>query len=171
VIWTCWFQGREAAPPIVEHCLRSWERTNPSWQVRCMDSASIPRYLELQGVIDLDRQVLSARSLSDIVRIHLLHEFGGVWADATIFCSKPLDEWLPSAMSDRSSRSVTRDLRPTERVYLAERGAIALASSATKPRRSAGTGAERSRPTPPALLPCLDPAPVTRAGSSTLGRA
>lgn len=35
---------------------------------------------------------------SDIVRLHLLADYGGVWADATCACMRPLDEWLPPYM-------------------------------------------------------------------------
>jgi hypothetical protein len=94
-IWTCWFQGREAAPPLVEKCLRSWERNNPNWEFRCLDATSIEGYVCLKQYIDLNRQAVTAASLSDILRIALLHEFGGVWVDATLFCNRPLDEWLP----------------------------------------------------------------------------
>jgi hypothetical protein len=97
-IWTCWLQGRESAPPLVQICLSSWERNNPGWTVRCLDATSIERYVPLHEHIDLNRQSLTAASLSDVIRIQLLHEFGGVWVDATLFCVRPLDEWLPSVM-------------------------------------------------------------------------
>jgi hypothetical protein len=100
IIWTCWFQGREAAPPLVRKCLRSWERNNPGWQFRCLDATSVERYVPVRQFIDLRRQSLTAASLSDIVRILLLREFGGVWVDATLFCNRPLDEWLPGVMDE-----------------------------------------------------------------------
>lgn len=99
-IWTCWFQGREAAPTLVKKCLSSWERNNPGWNFRCLDATSIERYISLGQYIDLNRQSLTAASLSDIVRILLLREYGGVWVDATLFCSQPLDEWLPGVMEE-----------------------------------------------------------------------
>lgn len=99
-IWTCWFEGREAAPSLVKKCLSSWERNNPGWEFRCLDATTIERYVPLRQYIDLDRQSMTAASLSDIVRILLLHEFGGVWADATLFCNRPLDEWLPGVMEE-----------------------------------------------------------------------
>jgi hypothetical protein len=99
-IWTCWFQGREAAPPLVERCLSSWERNNPGWDFRCLDATSIERYVPVRKYIDLERQSLTAASLSDIVRILLLHEFGGVWVDATLFCHRSLDDWLPGMMDE-----------------------------------------------------------------------
>jgi hypothetical protein len=99
-IWTCWFQGRETAPPIVKKCLSSWERNNPGWEFRCLDATSIERYVGLGQHIDLNRQSLTAPSLSDILRILLLREFGGVWVDATLCCNRPLDEWLTGVMAE-----------------------------------------------------------------------
>jgi hypothetical protein len=99
-IWTCWFQGRENAPPLVKKCMSSWKRNNPGWEFRCLDATSVERYVPLRPQIDLDTQSLTAASLSDIVRIFLLREFGGVWVDATLFCNRPLDEWLPDMMRE-----------------------------------------------------------------------
>jgi len=99
-IWTCWLQGRNSAPPLVKKCFSSWERNNPGWQFRCLDAATIERYVPLRQFIDLEHQTLTAASLSDIVRILLLREFGGVWVDATLLCNRPLDEWLPGVMDE-----------------------------------------------------------------------
>jgi hypothetical protein len=99
-IWTCWLQGRETAPPLVQRCLRSWEEKNPGWTVKCLDATTIERYVPLSQHIDLSTQTLTAASLTDVTRILLLHEFGGVWVDATLFCNQPLDEWLPGAMQE-----------------------------------------------------------------------
>jgi hypothetical protein len=99
-IWTCWFQGRETAPHLVKKCLRSWERNNAGWEFRCLDATSIERYIALGQHIDLSRQSLTAASLSDILRILLLREFGGVWVDATLYCNRSLDEWLPGVMAE-----------------------------------------------------------------------
>jgi hypothetical protein len=100
VIWTCWLQGRENAPPSVEKCLSSWEQRNPGWKFRCLDATSIERYVALKHHVDLGRQTITAASLSDILRMLLLQEFGGVWVDATLLCARPLDEWLPGLMAE-----------------------------------------------------------------------
>jgi len=39
-----------------------------------------------------------AEALSDQIRLELLDRYGGVWADATTICARPLDEWLGEAM-------------------------------------------------------------------------
>lgn len=97
IIWTLWFQGREQAPDVVQRCIASWERLNPGWQVRCLDERTLGRYVDVAQHIDLTRQTVTAASLSDIARMLLLHEYGGVWVDATLLCNRPLDEWLPQA--------------------------------------------------------------------------
>jgi len=77
--------------------LASWEALNPGWEVRCLDATTVGRYVDLGEHIDLQTQTITAASLSDILRLLLLHEYGGVWADATLYCNRPLDEWLPLA--------------------------------------------------------------------------
>lgn len=99
-IWTCWFQGRENAPALVKSCLNSWERHNPNWDLRCLDAVSVQQYVPLSQYIDLDKKTLTAASLSDVLRILLLREFGGLWVDATLFCNRPLDDWLPDVMGE-----------------------------------------------------------------------
>lgn len=97
IIWTCWFQGLGQAPELVRKCLQSWQDRNPGWDFRLLDAGTIARYVDLAAYIDLTRQSITAASLSDILRVLLLHEYGGVWVDATTFCNVPLDDWLPSA--------------------------------------------------------------------------
>ena len=91
IIWSCWLQGREHAPWLVEKCLASWEQRNPGWELRCLDQHSLPRYVDFP---DLGGKRITRTSFSDIARILLLNEFGGVWVDATTFCNMPLARWL-----------------------------------------------------------------------------
>src|SRR5690242_8628796 len=99
-IWTIWFQGRDRAPWLVRRCLDSWERRNPGWNLRCLDATNVERYIPVRENVDLASRRITAASLSDIVRVFLLHEFGGVWVDATTFCNRPLDDWLLGVMDE-----------------------------------------------------------------------
>lgn len=38
---------------------------------------------------------LPVQSFADLLRLRLLRQNGGVWADATLYCVTPLDHWLP----------------------------------------------------------------------------
>lgn len=100
IVWMCWFQGEDRAPEIVRACIRSWRDLNPGWQVRCLDASTALHYAPALAEFDLTSRRVTAASLSDILRISLLHEYGGVWADATLYCRRPLDDWLPFVLGE-----------------------------------------------------------------------
>ena len=100
IIWTCWFQGSANAPELVRKCLLSWKDRNPGWDFRCLDAWTAIRYTPFLANFDLRSRTVTAASLSDILRISLLHEFGGIWVDATLFCNRPIDDWLPQVFGE-----------------------------------------------------------------------
>lgn len=91
-IWLYWQQGWELAPAIPRACLTSWQQRNPEWEVISVDAHSLPNYVQLPK--KHFRHKASASAMSDIVRINLLYQHGGVWVDSTVWCHKPLDHWL-----------------------------------------------------------------------------
>jgi Capsular polysaccharide synthesis protein len=90
-IWTCWLQGEDRAPRLVRRCLSSWPSRNPGWDFRCLDARTLTDYVQLPEVQD---KPLSPASFVDVLRVHLLRDYGGVWVDATVYCHRSLDEWL-----------------------------------------------------------------------------
>jgi hypothetical protein len=97
-VWLLWHQGLAAAPFIVRACVESWIRTNPGWRVVVLDANTLHHYVEL----DIPAEILSSLCLahqSDLIRLQLLARYGGVWADATTFCIRPLDSWIDAACS------------------------------------------------------------------------
>ncbi len=93
-IWVMWLQGLEAAPAVVRACIDSWEQLNPDWELRVLDEQAVRRLAPRLGFGE-EIWRLPAPRIGDVVRVALLREFGGVWADATCLCVRPLDEWLP----------------------------------------------------------------------------
>ncbi len=92
----CWFQGLESAPDLVRRCHESWVVHNPGWRVRMLDARDLSGLgLRDYGAPSLAGQ--SANHIADLVRLDLLAAFGGIWADATCYCMRPLDDWLPEA--------------------------------------------------------------------------
>jgi hypothetical protein len=96
-LWVAWLQGWHVAPPLVLKCLSSWQQHNPEWTIRALALEDIRSLLDLP---DLSGKIITSASFSDLVRIQLLHEYGGVWVDATLLCRLPLDEWLPPLMQE-----------------------------------------------------------------------
>ena len=95
-IWMYWAQGWNEAPELVRKCRSTWQLQNPDWTVISLDDDLIPQYADLFSIIE-DRSIGVAHR-SDILRLQLLHRHGGVWADATTVCLRPLSDWLPLLM-------------------------------------------------------------------------
>lgn len=96
-IWIYWHQGEANAPELVKRCIASWRNRNPGWSVKVLDAASVGQYCDLGDVVDLGRADIPVQMIADLVRLHLLDRHGGVWADATLYCATPLDEWIHEA--------------------------------------------------------------------------
>jgi hypothetical protein len=62
-----------------------------------LDQDNLTTWLDLP-TIDIGRADMTRQALSDILRINLLSEHGGVWVDATCFCCRPLDTWIDDCM-------------------------------------------------------------------------
>ena len=96
-LWIFWDQGWDNAPPLIKKCRDSWIGKNPDWEVIALDALSVPEYVDIGKYSFLKEKYIQA--YSDILRINLLKEHGGVWIDATVYCGKPLNDWLPSLLS------------------------------------------------------------------------
>jgi hypothetical protein len=98
-IWIFWNQGFENAPEVVRICVRSWKIRNPGWRVVELSQENLPEYVDAESLAKL-RGLTNIRmqKFANLLRIYLVGRHGGAWADATCFCCKPLDEWLPDFM-------------------------------------------------------------------------
>lgn len=90
-VFLFWAQGIDSAPDLVKRAVDSWFRLNPTWTIRVLDFGSVPKWADLPAAETFPR----IQSYSDLLRLELLDQYGGVWADATCLCSSPLDRWLP----------------------------------------------------------------------------
>ena len=90
-VWMFWAQGEAAAPLVVRRCIESWRRHNPGWEIRVLDTDMAAALVDTSDV----PAFLPMRCHANMLRLRLLRRFGGVWADATVLCHRPLDGWLP----------------------------------------------------------------------------
>jgi len=77
----------------VKKCVDSWITRNPTWEVVLLDQTNIGDYADL-GMSEITVSALLLPHRADLFRLALLAKHGGVWADATTFCVRPLDDWL-----------------------------------------------------------------------------
>lgn len=87
-----WHQGWHNAPDMIRRCAATWQQHNPAWDIDLLDAATVGEKVKLPSALKTLNLPLPA--LSDVIRICLLKKYGGVWADATLWCVRPLDDWL-----------------------------------------------------------------------------
>lgn len=97
-IFLLWLQGWEKAPWLQQKNLNSWRVNNPNWDVHLIDWNNLSNYIKDIDYIYDDSKDISFQAISDIVRLSLLKNYGGVWADSTLLCMQPLDHWFMDAL-------------------------------------------------------------------------
>lgn len=100
-IWILWMQGMEHAPKLVQKCFDSICRNKPDgFDVVVLSNENLEEYIHLpQYIIEKYAKVyITTAMLSDIIRLELLCTYGGVWIDATVFCSGRIPDYMVSDM-------------------------------------------------------------------------
>jgi hypothetical protein len=93
-IYILWFQGFNNAPKVVKKCLKSWKYYNADWNIIELDNNNLYKYVDISKY-----RHINLTALSDIIRVFLLNNFGGLWVDATTFCNMPLNNWLKKSIN------------------------------------------------------------------------
>ncbi len=91
-LWVFWWQGEEAMPFVVRSCYLRLKRNNPN--LRLLTSENVRDYVALPEVIydKVKAGKISYTHFSDILRLTLLAERGGMWIDATCFNPYPIPD-------------------------------------------------------------------------------
>ncbi len=98
-IWQLWLQGEENMPPIVKICTESVKKYNPERNIILLTKDNLKDYVDLPEYIwdKYEKGVITHTHFSDIVRFYLLYKYGGTWADATIFMSDKMPEYIKNS--------------------------------------------------------------------------
>ena len=88
-VWICWFQGMENAPELVKRCYRSVKENMPDKEIVVLTSENLIEYVDFpKFILDKWKQgIITHTHMTDLLRLELLIKYGGMWIDATVFCS------------------------------------------------------------------------------------
>lgn len=88
-IWMCWWQGLEQAPDIVKKCVSSVRKSASGYEVTVITEENYRDYVQIPQWLEEKYRtgIISRTHFSDILRMSLLAVHGGMWLDATIFCT------------------------------------------------------------------------------------
>lgn len=93
-VWLFWWQGIESAPELVKKCYESVQKNFSGWNIVVIDQKNYKEYLELPISIIKKHEsgIITHTHFSDILRLALLCRYGGVWLDATVYCTGKLNQ-------------------------------------------------------------------------------
>lgn len=93
-IWVFWWQGEENAPDIVRYCIKSIKCNAGSHPVNIVTEENYLQFTDIPKYVIEKMQVgkITLTHFSDILRMNLIANNGGLWLDATIFCSQKMKE-------------------------------------------------------------------------------
>ena len=96
-VWIFWWQGFDNAPEMVRLCKKSVERYIPNEKLVFLDSTNYEHYVDVpQKYVDLlNDKNISITQFSDLLRLNLLYQQGGLWLDATYFLTDNLPSYIP----------------------------------------------------------------------------
>ena len=98
-IFLLWLQGWDKAPWLQREVLESWIINNPDWNVILIDQNNLVHYVKDIDYIYDKNKIITPQAKSDIIRLSLLKNYGGIWADSTLLCMQPLSHWVFDAVS------------------------------------------------------------------------
>ena len=89
IIWWCWLQGKEQAPPVAQVCYNSQQRNLLDYEIKIIDAKNWKEYVELPEYIvkKWEKKQIPLALFSDLLRLQLLIEYGGTWIDSTVLCT------------------------------------------------------------------------------------
>lgn len=108
-IWQFWDTGiNERTPKLVRMCFDSVQRNCGDYNVIVLDKNNIKDYIDLPDFIyDKIGCGFKMAHFSDLLRLYLLNSYGGIWIDATIYLTAPIDSKILGADFFAFQRSST----------------------------------------------------------------
>lgn len=93
-IWVCWWTGEETAPLLVKKCIQSIRANAEEHPVHLITRENYAQFLEIPDYMlkKVAVKQMGLAHLADYIRVKLLANYGGLWLDATIFCSAAVPE-------------------------------------------------------------------------------
>lgn len=97
VIWVMWWQGISNMPPIVKACYDNLKSVS-SQKVVLITKSNYHEWIEIPSYIvrKMNEGFISITHFSDIIRMALLEQYGGLWVDATMYIKCIPEEALHS---------------------------------------------------------------------------
>ena len=89
-IWIFWYDID--IPELVGKCINNIKKLHPEYQVYVLDKETVSDFVDLNVKNLIDKMPVA--NLSDLIRLKLLQQYGGVWMDASIILEKNIKDFF-----------------------------------------------------------------------------
>lgn len=93
IIWVMWWQGFDEIPETIKLCINSLQKNAKGHKIIFLSEFNFSEYIQLPDYIltKISTGLLSITHISDIIRTCILAKYGGLWIDAGLFVTKPIE--------------------------------------------------------------------------------
>ena len=90
-----WLQGEENLPLLARCCYNSLKMNAAPYKITFIDEKNYSDYVDIPQYIfeKFKAGKMKPAHFTDVIRINLLERYGGLWLDATILVTEPLDKY------------------------------------------------------------------------------
>ncbi len=90
-----WLQGEENLPILARCCYNSLKENAGAYKITFIDEKNYSDYVDIPQYIleKFKAGKMKPAHFTDVIRINLLEKYGGLWLDATILVTEPLENY------------------------------------------------------------------------------
>ena len=99
-IWMFWHDSNNLRDPLTEMCYNSWVNNYPDYTVNMVNMQNVRDLLDSDIFDPLVKNIRRARfgktmtSICDLIRVLLIHKYGGIYADVDVLSVRRAPEFL-----------------------------------------------------------------------------
>lgn len=95
-VWMCWWQGENNAPELVKACINSVRKNIGTKKLIVLDEENYKKFIELPYWVEQKKidGVITRTHFSDLCRLYILSNYGGMWLDATFYCCESIEKYF-----------------------------------------------------------------------------
>jgi hypothetical protein len=98
IIHRIWLGDDAPIPPLYEAYWNSWRLKHPGWSMVTWTSSNLVEFVRLLPNRDLLLHAESFAELSDVARVDILREFGGLYVDTDFECMRSFETTIQEAL-------------------------------------------------------------------------
>ena len=99
IIWLYWNDPIDKAPSIVHMCVDLIHKFNTGFSVRLLNEQNYKEFVSDKEVISVMESKLNQNFKSDLLRLYLIYEYGGIYVDSSVLPFQSF-EWVIKLMNE-----------------------------------------------------------------------